>query len=279
MRNPYSRPLYDLYIKARDFRAGFEKTAEYLIKSRSGLAPIQGLHLKDTFVPTPYEEIMRKNVRTFATDKELAEAYSNLRNFRDAWRKNVGEIIDKLPQISFRMRFDDPEDNKNAIRMGYYGYDFTPDMDLFLDLYDKFDDEVDELFKIINDYEKSIYQSSDFTPEPKPEKEEVVYRLVYDEISGKLLINNHEIYKCNLDRTLDKALLGAFRADNHTVTIKGNLASTISKIRAPKGLRSIMFSTGKGVFRINPEITTDDLKKAGLDKEAVEKEFQTINND
>lgn len=277
MRNPYSRPLYDLYIKARDFRAGFEKTAEYLIKSRSGLAPIQGMHLKDTFVPAPYEEIMRKNVRTFA-DKELAEAYFNLRSFRDAWRKDVGEIIDKLSQISFRMRFDNPEDNKNAIRMRYFGYEFTPDMDLFLDLYDKFDDEVDELFKIINDYEKSIYQSSDFAPEPKPEKKEVAYRLIYDEISGKLFINDYEIYKCNLDRTLDKALLGAFRANNHTVAIKGNLASTISKIRAPKGLRSIIFSTGKGVFRINPEITTDDLEKAGLDKEAVEKEFQTINN-
>lgn len=31
----------------------------------------------------------------------------------------------------------------------------------------KFDEKVEELFRIVGDYEKSIYQLSDFEPEPK----------------------------------------------------------------------------------------------------------------
>lgn len=75
----------------------------------------------------------------------------------------------------------------------------------FLDLYDKFDEEVEELFKIIGDYEKFIYQPSGFEPELKQEKTNVIYRLCYNEIQDKLYLDDIEVCKCNLGSKLDKA--------------------------------------------------------------------------
>lgn len=207
MRNEYAKPLYGLYKKAREWRDNFRETAiSYLIESKDGLAPKNGLQINNTFTPVIYDSIIKKNIRTFA-DEELSKAYLFLREFRDKWRNDVGDIIDRLPQISFRMRFDNPTDKKNAIRMEYIGYDFSHDMDMLLDLFDKFDNEVDELFEIIKDYEASIYQPSDFTlkQELKEEAKDIVYHLRYDEIQGKLYLNDTEVYKSNLSSKLDKA--------------------------------------------------------------------------
>ena len=276
MRNTYSKPLYDLYIKARNFRDGFRKTVDFLMNDRSGLAPVKRSYVMGVDMTPPYEEMFRDNIRTFA-DKQLADAYLNLRNFRDDWRKDVGGIIDKLPQISFRMRFDEP-DTKNTVgvRMGNVGIDYSQDMETFLDLYDKFDEEVEELFKIIGDYEKSIYQPSDFEPEPKPEKKNIVYRLRYDEIQGKLYLNDVEVYKSNLGSKLDKALSDALKTPETAVKTAGTVASALDAIRMPKALKTLVFRASKGSFVAKAEITADDLEKAKLDKETLDREIQKL---
>ena len=37
MRNVYSKPLYDLYKKARDWRDNFRKSIDYLVEDESGI--------------------------------------------------------------------------------------------------------------------------------------------------------------------------------------------------------------------------------------------------
>ena len=278
MRNEYAKPLYDLYKKAREWRDNFRETAiSYLVESKDGLAPKNGLQINNTFTPVPYDSIVKKNIRTFA-DEELSKAYLFLREFREKWRNDVGDIIDKLPQISFRMRFDNPTDNKNAIRMEYIGYDFSHDMNMLLDLFDKFDNEVDELFEIIKDYEASIYQPSDFAPkqEPKEEVKDAVYYLRYDEIQGKLYLNDMEVYKSNLGSKLDKALSDAFKAPETTVKTAGSVASALDAIKMPKSLKRLAFRASKGSFVAKAEITADDLKNANLDKETLDLEIQKL---
>ena len=274
MRNEYSKPLYDLYIKARDFRDDFHKTVEFLMEDESGFAPIKRSYVMGVDMTLPYESMFRENIRTFV-DKQLAEAYIKLRDFRDEWRKNVIGIIEKLPQISFRMRFDEPnEKNTTGIRMGSVGNSYSQDMEKFLDLYDKFDDEIVELFKIIGDYEKSIYQPSDFALEPKEEKKDVVYRLRYDEIQGKLYLNDIEVYKSNLGSKIDKALAEAFKTPEKAVKTVGSVASSVDAIKMPKSLKKLVFRASKGSFMVKPEITMGNLKNAKLDKETLDLEIQ-----
>lgn len=71
MRNTYSRPLYEIYIKARDLRDGFRKTVDFLMNDRSGFAPVKRRYVMDVSITLPYEEMFRNNIRTFA-DKQLA---------------------------------------------------------------------------------------------------------------------------------------------------------------------------------------------------------------
>lgn len=286
MRNSYSIPLYDLYKKARDWREEHLDSVKFLIEDESGIdhfeEGLMGGYSDDPFqIKVPAFSVNKTNIRDFKNDKKLRETFAALNAFRNEWRSDVEKILHNIPQISFIMRFEDPKIDRNTgIRVDYLCYVFSHDMETFLDLFDVFTDEIEELYKIIVDYEKSIYQPSDFEQEQKESdkpKKDVAFRLTYDEISGKLFINNHEVYKCNLESTLDKALLEAFKADDNTAKIKGNLASTKSKIRAPEVLRNLMFSAGKGTFRIKPEITDDDLAKVCANREIVEQGFQRIN--
>ncbi len=278
MRNEYSKPLYELYKKARDFRNDFRKVVEFLMEDESGLAPIKRTYIMGNDITPDYQMMFRKNIRTFA-DSQLNAAFSKLRDFRNEWRRDVGDIIDKLPQISFRMRFDEPDDkNTVGIRMGEIGREYSRDMDTFIDLYDQFDSEVEELFKIIGDYEKSIYQPSDFIPDQvvKLKRKNVVYRLNFDEIRGKLFLNGIEIYKCNLNSKLDKALSLAFKTPEVPVKTNGSVASALKPIRVPEGLKKLMFRASKSSFVVKLEITADDLKEAGLDKQTLDAEFQNL---
>ena len=95
-------------------------------------------------------------------------------------------------------------------------------------------------------------------------------------MSGRLSINDKEVYKCNLDSKLDKALSSSFNAPDEAVATNGNLASAISAIRAPEGLKRLMFRTSKGSFRIHPEVTDEDLKQNKLSKDIIDAEFQKL---
>ena len=75
------------------------------------------------------------------------------------------------------------------------------------------DGKVGELEKIIENYDEIIKQN--MPPEEVEEdykvsvkiakkKSEVIYKLEYDSMSGRLSLNGEEIYKCNLDSKLER---------------------------------------------------------------------------
>ena len=257
MRNPYSKPLLKIYETARKFVDDFEPTVVGLVNSEDICYQPPRRHYKANIVQ------VNDNPLSFSNSDAL----------------DVLAILEGIPQVSFQIRFNEPKADKAGMLEIYKSYTFTSDMEGFLAKYDKLVGKVNELPKIIEDYEKSIYQPDDFPqktdPETKPNKA-VAYRLAYDAMSGRLSINDKEVYKCNLDSKLDKALSSAFNAPDEAVTTSGNLASAISAIRAPESLKRLMFRTSKGSFRIHPEVTDEDLKQNKLSKDTIDAEFQKL---
>lgn len=277
MRNEYSEPLYLLYKDGRNCCDKFEKVVNFLVEDESGIDQFEK-RLQSDYLGISLPEIppfKQTNIRDFK-DESLKKSYDFIKDYHDRWRNKVVAILYKLPQISFRMRFDEPKGELGTFsRMNY---DFTKDMEDFLDIYDSFEAEVGELFSIINDYEKSIYQPSDFVPkqEQKEEVKDVVYHLRYNEIQGKLYLNDVEVYKSNLGSKLDKALSDAFKAPETTVKTVGSVASALDAIKMPKSLKKLAFRASKGSFVAKAKITTDDLENANLSKEALNLEIQKL---
>lgn len=273
MRNPYSKPLLKIYETARKFVDDFELTVVGLVNSEDIHYQPLRRHYKTNVVQ------VNDNPLSFNNSDALAEANKTLTETYEKLNADVLAILEDIPQVSFRIRFNEPKANKVGMLETYKSYTFTANMEGFLAKYDKLVAKVSELPKIIEDYEKSIYQPDDFPQktdsETKPNKV-VVYCLTYDAMSGRLSINDKEVYKCNLDSKLDKALSSAFNAPDEAVTTSGNLASAISAIRAPEGLKRLMFRTSKGSFRIHPDVTDEDLRQNKLDKETIDAEFQKL---
>lgn len=273
MRNPYSRPLLKIYETARKFVDDFEPTITSLINGED----IYYQPLRRRYKAQVVQ--INDNPLSFENSKALADANKTLIETYEKLNADTLAILEEIPQVSFRIRFNEPKANEAGVLETYKDYSFTADMKSFLAKYDKLVAKVGELPKIIEDYEESIYQPDDFPQKTDPEKKPnkvVAYRLTYDAMSGRLSINNKEVYKCNLDSKLDKALSSAFSAPDEAVTTSGNLASAISAIRAPEGLKRLMFRTSKGSFRIHPEVTDEDLRQNKLDKETIETEFQKL---
>lgn len=279
MRNIYSKPLYDLYMRGRNFCTEFKDVADYLATSSDGLEKPKKPETNAYGITLPTLDLddmfSKKNIRSFENDERLVRIYKALKETHEEWRGEVLKILEELPQISFRMRFDEPTGYSRMSNVPV-DYEFTEDMEEFLDNFYSFEDEVDELFKIIGDYEKSIYQPSDFEPEPKPEKKNIVYRLRYDEIQGKLYLNDVEVYKSNLGSKLDKALGDALKTPETAVKTAGTVASALGAIRMPKALKTLAFRASKGSFVVKAEITTDDLEKVRLNKETLDREIQKL---
>lgn len=271
MRNPYSRPLLKIYETARKFVDDFEPTITRLINGEDVCyQPLRRRH-KTQVVQ------VNDNPLSFENSEALSDANKTLTETYERLNTDTLAVLEEMPQASFRIRFNEPKADKAGMLETYKDYAFTTDMKAFLARYDKLVAKVGELPKIIEDYEKSIYQPDDFPQKTNTEPSKtVVYRLAYDAMSGRLTINNNEIYKCNLDSKLDKALNNAFNAPDEAITTSGSLASAISAIRAPEGLKKLMFRTSKGSFRIHPEVTDEDLRQNKLDKETIEAEFQKL---
>lgn len=271
MRNPYSKPLLKIYETARKFVDDFEPTITSLINGEGIYhQPLRRRHKTQVIQ-------INDNPLSFENSEALADANRTLIETYEKLNADVLAILEEIPQVSFRIRFNEPKADKTGRLEIYKDYAFTADMESFLTKYDKLVAKVGELPKIIEDYEKSIYQPDDFLQKTNTEPNKtVVYRLAYDAMSGRLTINNNEIYKCNLDSKLDKALSSAFNAPDEAITTSGNLASAISAIRAPEGLKKLMFRTSKGSFRIHPEVTDEDLKQNKLHKETIDAEFQKL---
>lgn len=271
MRNLYSKPLLKIYETARKFVDDFEPTITSLINGED----IYYQPLRRRYKAQVVQ--INDNPLSFENSKALADANKTLIETYEKLNADTLAILEEMPQVSFRIRFNEPKANKAGMLETYKGYSFTADMKSFLTKYDKLVAKVGELPKIIEDYEKSIYQPDDFPQKTNIEPSKtVVYRLAYDAMSGRLTINNNEIYKCNLDSKLDKALNNAFNAPDEAITTSGNLASAISAIRAPESLKKLMFRTSKGSFRIHPEVTDEDLKQNKLSKDIIDTEFQKL---
>lgn len=269
MNNSYSKSLYDLYKDGRMCCDKFEEAVDFLIKDESGIDQFaEGLA---GGLPN-YRKI---NIRTFK-DTSLKKAYDFIKDYHENWHNEVSLILDKLSQVRFRMRFDKPMDKSSTSNaVGHINYDFSEDMKKFLDVYDKFCDEVDELYSIINDYEETILKMPELRKlEPTPEN--VVYRLRYNAIQGKLYLDDIEVCKCNLGSKLDKALSDAFKTPEKAVKTAGSVASALDAIRMPKALKSLVFRASKGSFVAKAEITADDLEKAKLNKETLDCEIQKL---
>ena len=273
MRNPYSKPLLKIYETARKFVDDFKPTVVGLVNSEDIYYQPPRRHYKANVVQ------VNDNPLSFSNSDALAEANKTLTETYEKLDTDVLAILEDIPQVSFQIRFNEPRADKAGMLETYKSHTFTSDMEGFLAKYDKLVAKVDELPKIIEDYEKSIYQPDDFLQKTDPEtklNKTVVYRLAYDAMSGRLSINDKEIYKCNLDSKLDKALSSAFNAPDEAVTTSGNLASAISAIRAPEDLKRLMFRTSKGSFRVHPEVTDEDLKQNKLSKDIINAEFQKL---
>lgn len=273
MRNPYSRPLLKIYETARKFVDDFEPTVISLINSEDACYQPPRRHYKTNIVQ------VNDNLLSFSNSEALAVANKTLTETYEKLDADVLAILEDIPQVSFQIRFNEPKADKTRMLETYKSYTFTSDMEGFLAKYDKLVAKLDELPKIIEDYEKSIYQPDDFPQKTDPEtklNKAVVYRLTYDAMSGRLSINDKEVYKCNLDSKLDKALSSAFNAPDEAVTTSGDLASAISAIRAPEDLKRLMFRTSKGSFRVHPEVTDEDLKQNKFSKDIIDAEFQKL---
>ncbi len=271
MRNPYSKPLLKIYETARKFVDDFEPTIASLISGEDIYRqPLRRRHKAQVVQ-------INDNPLSFENSEALVDANKTLTETYEKLNADTLAILEEIPQVSFKIRFNELKADKSRILETYKDYSLTTDMKNFLAKYDKLVAKVSELPKIIEDYEKSIYQPDDFPQKTNTEPNKtVVYRLAYDTMSGRLTINDNEIYKCNLDSKLDRALSSAFDAPDEAITTSGNLASAISAIRAPESLKRLMFRTSKGSFRIHPEVTDEDLKQNKLDKETIDAEFQKL---
>ena len=269
MNNGYSKSLYDLYKDGKMCCSKFEEAVNFLVESKSGIDQFaEGL----TYGLPNYK---KTNIRTFE-DKALKKAYDFIDDYHKRWRSEVMEILDKIPQVRFRMRFDNPTDkNRSNNYLERLDYEFTDDMNTFLKTYDDFCDEVNELFSIINDYEETAQTLS------APQKESThlegsVYQLRYNAMQGKLYLNEKEVYKCNLDSKLDKALSSAFDTPKMPTKTNGSIASALNPIKIPKELKKLMFRTSKNSFQICPAIYAEDLAKAGLSKKELDLEIEKL---
>ena len=243
----YSEQLFEAYIKGRKASLMFSELAD---------------------------DIAEKDTLTAKELKEVRLAFKILEAFMDKWNREVFGILDKIKLGSYKLRFADPRltaySDALCDRWHYscIGYKIC-----FFELFCMLDGKVGELEKIIENYDEIIKQN--MPPEEVEEdhkvsvkiakkKSEVIYKLEYDSMSGRLSLNGEEIYKCNLDSKLDKALISAFKTPYQTIRVDSNLASAISPIRVPEELKRLMFRTGKGCFRVDPEITAEKLEKNGL---------------
>lgn len=251
----YSEQLFEAYMKGRKIFLMFRDLAD---------------------------DVAEKKTLTTQELHEVRFAAKTLNSFFEKWNKEVVGILDKIKLGSYKMRFIDPRltaySDALCDRWEYSNIGYKID---FFELFCTLDGKIGELEKIIDNYDEIIKPKM---PLPEPEEDEddhrvsvkvkkkskVVYKLEYESMSGRLLLNDQEIYKCNLDSKLDKALIAAFKTPYQTIMVDGNLASAISPIRAPESLKRLMFRTGKGCFRVDPEITAEKLEKNGIDAETID---------
>ena len=220
-----------------------------------------------------YGEVMTtlhktKNINTFDNCKNLKYIYDEMMTFKADWTKRVADVLNKIPQYSFRIRFEDARDVKFDNAMSYFDVVLSADMEKAIEEATNLRNKVLELPAIIDDYEKIPHHSrtNETTVELPAEDSQVSFVFDYEPISGIARVNGFEVHRCQLDSFLDKALISAMRNPLKPVNTEKNVTSSIHQFKMPKELRSLMFRTSGTSLMVKRTITKKDIESAGLDE-------------
>lgn len=106
MRNPYSKPLLKIYETARKFVDDFELTVVSLVNSEDIHYQSPRRHYKTNIVQ------VNDNPLSFSNSDALVEANKTLTEASEKLDTNVLAILEDIPQVSFRIRFNEPKATK-----------------------------------------------------------------------------------------------------------------------------------------------------------------------
>lgn len=221
----------------------------------------------------------RQNSLTFTNSPELRQVYWNAQDKTEKWLTEIRNALSKMPQKSLLIRFDEPFDRHNvaSVRRDYMRYTYSKDMGEVLFRYDFLNNKLSRLLKIIEECEKiTTIPTAPQTQALEQKLPKIAYKMTFNDMTGELIVNNRVVYACKTYSRLGNALIDAFKNPEGKVRTSGNLASAVDAIRMPKALKRLMFRCGKGVFKVKPVITEEDLKTSHLDPTAIEQEFQEL---
>lgn len=202
------------------------------------------------------------NTCSFNDDSFAADFYE----FEDEfllWSETVREVIEKFPP-RFHARFEHEVEKASRFSAKYDGeYKFIGDVPDFLQLYDEFCKEREAL------------KLAEFWVSETINDDDVAFELKYNAMCGKLYLNNCLVKRCQLHNTLDEALQDIFANEEYEVKAPSKIKPSISAIKMPPRLRSLMFRFGGGIMKMRPYITYGELKMEGLDEVKLTKELMS----
>jgi len=275
VNNNYSKSLYELYREGWKYVDGLVSVIDYLAKGEGAVFEDQVVGY-GTVLTTLHKT---NNINSFDNCKNLKHVYDELMIFKKDWTKRVSDVLNQMPQYSFRIRFEDARDVKFDSTMSYFEVTLSDDMERTIDEATDLRDKVRELAVIIDDYEKMPHHSSNADNAPGAIEEngsQAAFVFDYEPISGIARVNGLEVHRCQLDSFLDKALTSAMRRPLEPVATKKNITSSIHQFKMPKELRNLMFRTSSTSLMLKRTITKDDIKNAGLDEASLLSELKKM---
>ena len=272
MRNKHSKPLYELYLEGKKFFDRFIAAIDYIAEGEGA-----SFEDDDDEYGSPFRisvpRITKRNLNNFANCNNLKYVYDELITFEKSWTSRVTNILNELPQYSFRIRFEDARDVKYDGTMSYMTVELSNDMETVIEKATEVINKVLELPIIIEEYEKSIYSPADFkdaqSAQTVSSDEQAAFVFDYEPISGIARVNGLEVHRCQLDSVLDRTLIEAVRKPLSSIATKKNITASIHQFKIPKELRNMMFRTSATSLMLKPKITKEEIKNAGLNEDEV----------
>lgn len=177
-------------------------------------------------------------------------------------------ILNDFPEKKYKEEFLKTTKPKEKSPFFFYPVEFR---DLIIEQA-TFSAKLDTLLEIIKKLEKEDSENH--------RANEIAYSLTYNDISGRLYLNDLIIHECKatsfLGETLEKAIINP----GEKIEIKNkNLASAVSTFKMPEELRKIMFRTGRGIFKLKTAITYRELEKNNLSKKELDNALQKLQED
>lgn len=109
MRNPYSRPLLKIYETARKLVDDFDSTITSLINGGDIYRQSHRRYYRVQAVQ------INSNSLSFKNSEALVDANKILTETCEKLNADVLTILEKIPQVSFRIRFNEPKTRKAGI--------------------------------------------------------------------------------------------------------------------------------------------------------------------